>query len=85
MALENFIIQLNDHCTQRQIELVTRKITQWQGKIMARFPDQSTVIVTIDSSMRERIEAIPGVELVGGVQIQPQSVRRIRIRQSGIV
>ena len=82
MALENFIVQLSENCTQRHIDLLTRRVRQWQGEVLVRFPQRATVIVTIDSSKREKIEAIPLVELVGGVQIQPSMVRRIKVRQA---
>lgn len=82
MALENFIVQLSENCTQRHIDLLTRRVRQWQGEVLVRFPQRATVIVTIDSSKREKIETIPLVELVGGVQIQPSMVRRIKVRQA---
>ena len=84
MGLENFIVQLHGNCGQRHIDLLTRRVRQWQGEVLARLPQRATVIVTIDSSMREKIEAIPQVELVGGIQIQPKKVRRIRVLQSDI-
>jgi len=84
MGLENFIVQLHENCGQHHIDLLTRRVRQWQGEVLARLPQRATVIVTIDSAMREKIEAIPQVELVGGIQIQPKKVRRIRVLQSNI-
>ena len=82
MGRENYIIQVSKHCSRQRIKMIIDQIRRWNGEILAQFPQRFTVIVTIESDMREQIEAMPQVNLVGGIQIQPKPVRRIQVRQS---
>jgi len=82
MGRENYIIQVSKHCSRQRIKMIIDQIRRWNGEILAQFPQRFTVIVAIESDMREQIEAMPQVNLVGGIQIQPKPVRRIQVRQS---
>lgn len=82
MGRENYIVQVSKHCSQQRINTIIDQIRRWEGEILAQFPQKFTVIVAIESDMREQIEAIPQVNLVGGIQIQPKPVRRIQVRKS---
>ncbi|MEC9487102.1 MAG: hypothetical protein UMU76_06340 [Prosthecochloris sp.] len=81
MGPENFIVRVNNRCTEQDFVSIIDSVRKHGGEIVAQFPKQSTLIITIDSSLKEQVEAMPKVELVGGIQIQPKPLRRIRVRQ----
>ncbi len=82
MGRENYIIQVSKQCSKQRINTIIDQIKRWNGEILAQFPQKFTVIVAIESDMRDQIQAIPQVNLVGGIQIQPKPVRRIQVRKS---
>ncbi|HED30120.1 MAG TPA: hypothetical protein ENN50_00170 [Prosthecochloris aestuarii] len=81
MGLENFIVQVNNRCSRQEFASIIDNVRKAGGEIVAQLPDQSTLIITIESSLKKQIEAMPLVELVGGIRIQPKPLRRIQVRQ----
>ncbi len=81
MGFENFIVQVNNRCSRQEFSSIIDNVRKAGGEIVAQLPDQSTLIITIESSLKKQIEAMPPIELVGGIQIQPKPLRRIQVRQ----
>ena len=83
MAVEAFVVQLQSNCGPEGFKRVIDQIRAWQGDILVKIHGGRTIIVSMDSQCREPLQAMPQVILVGGVQIQPQPLRRIRVDRSG--
>ncbi len=83
MAYEAFLVQMHKDCTTVQFNKVISQIQKWQGEILLCLPQRSVLVAAMDSCYREPLLAMSQVLLVGGVQLVPRKIRRIRVRQQG--
>ncbi|MBW2443059.1 MAG: hypothetical protein JRH12_21470 [Deltaproteobacteria bacterium] len=82
MAIETMLVQMNKRAGSSGIDRIKKQIKEWKGEILIEIPNGCAMIISLDSRLREALEGLPFVTLVGGVQIQPPEVKRIRSARS---
>ena len=80
---EVFLIKLNKATVPKTIKQLSDEIRRLGGKVLLITDKGYLLIVSLDSSYREVIQARSEVELISGVQIRPRQVRHIRVTSSG--
>ena len=82
MAIETMLVQMNQRTGSSGIDRIKKQIKEWKGEILIEIHNGYAMIISLDSRFREVLEGLPFVTLVGGVQIQPPEIKRIRIPRS---
>lgn len=82
MAVETVLVQLDDRIGSAGVERIKDQIKLWKGEVLIEIHKGKSMIISLDSRFKEAFEGLPFVTLVGGVQIQPPEVKRIRFPRS---
>ncbi len=82
MAIETVLVQLSDRISSVGIERIKAQIKSWKGEVLIEIHKGKSMIISLDSKFKETLEGLPFVTLVGGVQMQPPEVKRIRYPRS---
>ncbi len=83
MAEEIFLIKIKEASSPRAIKQLSEVIHREKGRVLFVSDKGYSFIVNLESSYREAIQARPEVELIGGVQLRPRTIRRIQVSPSG--
>ena len=83
MSLETFLVKLNMQCPPAVLDSVAARITEMNGRILLRLIRAKTLIVAIDSRYRNALTSLPQVSHVGGIQFNPNLIRRIQVDSAG--
>jgi len=81
--VHTFLIKCRVTCGARGIKSLIDKIHVWGGQVLLVTDRGRSLIIHIEDQFRDEIQARPEVALIGGIQIQPRRVRRIRVDESG--
>jgi len=83
MAEQTFLIKIKKQYRAIAVKRLCDRIHQWRGRILLMTDAGYLMIVSINDSFRNAIQAQPEVSSIGGVQITPKQIRHIRVDQSG--
>ena len=77
MSLETCIVWLNEPLTTKKVEAFTRAVVDRGGRIELA-ATRGAFIISIDHTFIDELKAMPGVKLIGGVEIRPRKVPIIK-------
>jgi len=69
MALENFLVVLENDVSPQNIDRIVNIINSLNGKVEIIAGQRKAIIATFDNSFVERVKKLPYVKLVGGVTV----------------
>lgn len=81
--MHTFLIKCRGTCSARGIKALVEQIHVWGGHVLLVTDGGRSLIIHIKDRFRDEIQARQEVALIGGIQIQPRRVRRIRVDESG--
>jgi hypothetical protein len=81
MALESFLIVLDDNVSLNATEKLFSIIIGHGGKINIVIGQGKAIIATFDNSLADGIRRVPCVKLLGGVTIGRRGLTRSQIRR----
>ena len=81
MALESFLIVLNDNVSLKATEKLLSTIVGHGGTINIVIGQGKALVATFDNSLAEGIRRVPCVKLLGGVTIGRRRLTRSRARR----
>lgn len=79
MALESFLIVLEESVSPQTTNRIVSTIKNLDGKVGIITGQGKAIIATFDNSFAERIRRLPYVKLVGGVTIGRRKLTRKQI------
>jgi hypothetical protein len=82
MALESFLVALEEVATREHVNNIQRLIKDLGGKIEFVAADGKVIISTIDSDCADRLRKLPWVILVGGVTFGKKEFKKIRVQKN---
>lgn len=82
MAVQTFFIRCHPAYGARRAKALIDQVHEWGGQLLLITEKGQALIVHLDDRFRDEIRARPEVALIGGVQIQPRRIRRIRVDKS---
>ena len=77
MSLETCIVWLNEPLTPKKVEAFTRAVVDRGGRIELA-ATRGAFIISIDHTFIDELRTMPGVKLIGGVEIHPRKVPIIK-------
>lgn len=83
MTVQTFLIRCHVTNDARKTKALIDQINVWGGHVLLVTDSGPSLIIHLDDRFCDEIRARPEVALIGGVQIQPRRVRRIRVDKSG--
>jgi len=78
MAEDLFLIKVSRSYSPAVARRLAEQVRRWNGRIHLAVDDGYLIVVSLESSYREAVQARPEVDLIGGVQMQARPLRRIR-------
>lgn len=80
MPVEIYLIRLSEPPTVNIVTRVVDTLKALGDEINAVIKDGAVIICTMETSHADLVRGLPGVRLVGGVQINRRRIRRVRKR-----
>lgn len=80
MPIETYLIRMSDPPRKNSITKVLNTLKNLGDDINAVIKDGSVIICTMESSHADLVRGLPGVRLVGGVQINRRRIRKTKKR-----
>ena len=83
MSNRSFVIRIKKNFGARAVQGLISQINAWKGGVLLLADSGYTIVASLDDSRQEFVRAMPQVALIGGVQIRPREIRRIRVDSLG--
>lgn len=83
MSKRTFVIRIKKNFGGRAIEALINQIHAYQGGVLLLVDSGYAMVVSLDDAKQDAVRKLPQVALVGGVDIKPREIRRIRVDSSG--